>query len=83
MVSLSPRIWLDIRLDTYDHTYVKTTLNIKDDLMRQAMAASKAKTKTEAVELGLRELIRKHQLEQLAKLGGSLKNIKAPRRRRA
>ena len=61
---------------------MKTTLNIDDALMQEAMSVSGHKTKTDTVESGLRELIRRHKLEQLANLGASLKNLKAPRRRR-
>jgi Arc/MetJ family transcription regulator len=37
---------------------MKTTLNIPDELIEEAMVVSKSKTKTEAVISGLRELIR-------------------------
>lgn len=63
---------------------MKTTLNIDEKLLREAMAVSRVKTKTDAVELGLRELIRRHKFEQLASLGGTLKGrLRAPRRRRS
>ncbi len=61
---------------------MKTTLEIDDALLREAMSASGNKTKTDTVAAGLRELIRRHQLEQLANLGGRVRQIKAPRRRR-
>lgn len=43
----------------------RTTLDIDETLLRQAMEASGAKTKTEAVELALRELVRQRQLKLL------------------
>ena len=44
---------------------MKTTVVIDDDLMSEAMKASKARTKREAIELGLRELVRKRNIEAL------------------
>ncbi|MGI5837729.1 MAG: type II toxin-antitoxin system VapB family antitoxin [Chloroflexota bacterium] len=43
----------------------RTTLDIDEALLEKAMESSGAKTKTEAVELALRELIRKRQRELL------------------
>jgi Arc/MetJ family transcription regulator len=37
---------------------MRTTVVIDDELMRQALRATGAKTKREAVELGLRTLVR-------------------------
>jgi len=61
---------------------MKTTLNIDEDLLREAMEVTKAKSKTAAIEEGLKELIRQNKVLQLAKLGGSLKGLKTPPRRR-
>ena len=43
----------------------RTTLDIDGELLAKAMEASGAKTKTEAVELALRELVRHQQLKLL------------------
>ena len=43
----------------------RTTLDIDGELLAKAMEASGAKTKTEAVELALRELVRQRQLKLL------------------
>ena len=43
----------------------RTTLDIDAELLAKAMEASGAKTKTEAVELALRELVRQRQLKLL------------------
>lgn len=61
---------------------MKTTMNIDDELIREAMKASGSRTKTQAVEAGLRELIAAKKRRELAGLFGSLKNISAPPRRR-
>lgn len=45
----------------------KTTLVIDDKLMREALKATKLKTKRAAVETGLRELIRKKNIESFVK----------------
>lgn len=43
---------------------MKTTLNIPDELLKEAMTASKSRTKTEAVITGLMELIRQRKIEK-------------------
>jgi Arc/MetJ family transcription regulator len=42
----------------------KTTVVIDDELMEKALKATGAKTKKQAIEEGLRELIRKRQMEE-------------------
>ena len=49
---------------------MRTTLDIPQDLLKQALQVSQAKTKTMVVVLGLQELIHRHQLEQLRALRG-------------
>ena len=44
---------------------MKTTVVINDELLKEAMKASRAKTKKEAIEFGLRELVRRKNLEAL------------------
>ena len=44
---------------------MKTTIVIDDELLQEAMKASNTKTKREAVEAGLRELVRRKNLEAL------------------
>ncbi len=46
---------------------MKTTLVIDDELLREAMEALGAKTKKETIEAGLRELVRKKNLEALSR----------------
>jgi Arc/MetJ family transcription regulator len=61
---------------------MKTTIILKDDLMREAMSITGLKEKTAVIHLGLEELINKASRQRLIKLGGSMKNATAPRRRR-
>ena len=61
---------------------MRTTLNLDQDLVARAMIATRAPTKTAAVEMGLRELLAKAAREQLAALYGSDPVAKAPGRRR-
>lgn len=61
---------------------MKTTVNIDDDLMKEAMKAAGVATKTEVIELGLREIIAARKRKDLANLFGKEKNISAPGRRR-
>jgi Arc/MetJ family transcription regulator len=51
---------------------MKTTLDIPDDLIKEAMTVSKSKTETEAVIAGLRELIRQRKIEGVLLSAGKL-----------
>jgi Arc/MetJ family transcription regulator len=61
---------------------MRTTLNLDDRLLADAMAAAHAPTKTATIEMGLRELLAKAARERLAGLFGSDSRAKAPPRRR-
>ncbi|MGH9159117.1 MAG: type II toxin-antitoxin system VapB family antitoxin [Vicinamibacteraceae bacterium] len=61
---------------------MKKTLHIDDRLLRDAKAASGAKTDTDAVRLGLEALVRRAAYERLRALRGSEPNApEIPRRR--
>lgn len=51
---------------------MKTTLDIPDELIKEAMTVSKSRTKTEAVITGLRELIRQKKIERVLSSAGKL-----------
>ena len=51
---------------------MRTTINIKDDLMEALLARTKAKTKTKAVELSIREYIEKRCIEDIISLSGKI-----------
>ena len=61
---------------------MKTTIILKDDLVREAMAVTGIKEKTAVIHRGLEELVNKAARERLIKLGGLMKTARAPRRRR-
>jgi Arc/MetJ family transcription regulator len=46
---------------------MKTTVEIDDDLIREAMKTLKVRTKREAIEAGLREVVRRKNLSALRK----------------
>ena len=50
---------------------MKTTVVIDEELLREAMEATGAKTKREAIEAGLRELVRRKNLKALREELGS------------
>ena len=52
---------------------MRTTIVIDDDLLEGAMRATGAKTKREAVELGLAALIRLKEQEEIRGLRGKLR----------
>ncbi len=49
---------------------MRTTLDLPKELLQKAQKASRARTKTETIILGLRELLRKEKLGQLQLLRG-------------
>jgi len=61
---------------------MKTTINLDDNLLREAARITGEKEKTALVHLGLRELIHAAARKRLALLGGSKKNARAPRRKK-
>jgi len=61
---------------------MRTTLNLDESLMRQALRETGAKTKTEVLEMGLRELLEKQARLRLRDLEGRLPNLKKTPRRR-
>jgi Arc/MetJ family transcription regulator len=75
-----------MHINTYNNAYVKeekmrTTLNIKDELVKKASSLTGVKEKTSLVNLGLEALIALESSKRLAKLGGTEKKLKAiPRR---
>ncbi|MCC6394678.1 MAG: type II toxin-antitoxin system VapB family antitoxin [Bryobacterales bacterium] len=51
---------------------MRTNIVIDDDLMREALRATGLKTKREAVELGLRTLVRLKEQARIRRLRGKL-----------
>jgi hypothetical protein len=60
----------------------RTTVNIREDLLRRARAATGIKRKTDLIHAGLEALIVRQALHDLAAMGGSIPDAKAPPRRR-
>jgi Arc/MetJ family transcription regulator len=61
---------------------MRTTLNIDDDLIKKASGLTGVKEKTSLVRLGLEALIARESARRLARLGGTEKKLREPRRRR-
>ena len=51
---------------------MRTTINIQDDLMEALLAQTKAKTKTKAIELSIKEYIEKKSIENIVALSGKI-----------
>ena len=62
--------------------HMRTTLNIDDSLLEEAMHLTGVREKTSLVRLGLEALIATESARRLADLGGSEKKLRPPRRRR-
>ena len=52
---------------------MRTTIDIPEELIEEALRVSQARTKTMVIVLGLKELISRHKLEQLRALRGRVK----------
>ena len=62
--------------------FMRTTLNIDDELFRQARELSGLQEKTALIREGLKALIERESARRLAKLGGSEPQLEPiPRRR--
>ena len=51
---------------------MRTTIIIRDDLMETLLAGTKAKTKTKAVEIAIKDYIEKKSIEDLLALSGKI-----------
>ena len=63
--------------------FMRTTLNIEDNLLSIAAKMSGIKEKTSLVKRGLEALIMIESGKRLAQLGGTEKQLNVPRRRRS
>ena len=62
--------------------HMRTTLNIDDSLLNNAVKLTGVKEKTSLVRLGLEALIARESARHLADLGGTEKRLRTIRRRR-
>lgn len=51
---------------------MRSTLDLPDDLLKEAMRLSGARTKSMTVVMGLQELIHRRRMEELRALGGKI-----------
>jgi Arc/MetJ family transcription regulator len=66
----------------HTYTYMRTTLNIDDKMLKKAAELTGVEEKTSLVRLGLQALIANESSRRLARLGGSQKGLRPiPRRR--
>ncbi|MDP2625356.1 MAG: type II toxin-antitoxin system VapB family antitoxin [Candidatus Rokubacteria bacterium] len=61
---------------------MRTTLNLKDDLLAEAQRLTGVREKTALLHAGLEALIARESARRLAALGGTARRLKVPRRRR-
>jgi Arc/MetJ family transcription regulator len=62
---------------------MRTTLNLDDDLVRQAQDYTGIREKTALIHDALRHVIAREAGKRLAALGGTMPDFKLPRRRRS
>ena len=63
--------------------HMRTTLNIDDSILREASKLTGVKGKTSLVRMGLEALIARESAHRLAELGGTERQLRPIRRRRA
>ena len=61
---------------------MRTTINIDDDLLEEAARLTGIEQKTALVRAGLEALVARASSRRLAELGGTERELQAPRRRR-
>lgn len=61
---------------------MRTTLALDDELLAKAQAFTGLKEKSALVREGLKALVEREAARRLARLGGSERKLKTPRRRR-
>lgn len=61
---------------------MRTTINIDDDLLAKAAKLTGSLDRSAMVREGLKALIERESARRLARLGGTQRELKAPRRRR-
>ena len=62
---------------------MRTTINLDDELIREAQELTGVKERTALIREALRALIERESARRLARLGGSEPEVEAPPRRRA
>jgi Arc/MetJ family transcription regulator len=62
---------------------MRTTMNVDDELVAKASELTGVQERTALVRMGLEALIAQKSAQRLARLGGTEKRLRAPRRRRA
>lgn len=63
--------------------HMRTTLNLDDDLVREARKYTGIEEKTALIHEALRHLIAREAGKRLAALGGTMPDFELPRRRRS
>lgn len=76
----SDPLWSVLKM--HINMYMRTTLNLDDELIAEAQRLSGLDEKTAVVHEGLRALIAREKARRLARLGGSEPQLKAVSRRR-
>jgi Arc/MetJ family transcription regulator len=61
--------------------HMRITLNLNDDLLREAREVTGIQEKTALIHLALRELVAREAARRLAALGGAMPDFEAGRRR--
>lgn len=63
--------------------HMRTTLNLRSDVVARAKQLTGIARKTDLVHAGLEALIAREAARRLAAMGGTLPKFRAPRRRRS
>ena len=73
---------VDVR-SILQHAAMRTTINLDDKLLEEARRMTGVEERTALIHEGLRALIARESARRLARLGGTQRTARAPRRRRS
>ena len=73
---------VDVR-SIQQHAAMRTTINLDDKLLEEARRMTGMEERTALIHEGLRALIARESARRLARLGGTQRRARAPRRRRS
>ena len=71
-----------ILMHPMEATEVRTTVNVKDELIEEARKSTGIEGISALVTAGLTALVQREAARRLAKLGGTMPDLKVPPRRR-
>ncbi|MGH6610418.1 MAG: type II toxin-antitoxin system VapB family antitoxin [Burkholderiaceae bacterium] len=73
---------IDVRFRAYIEVHMRTTINLDDQLLNEALQATGLTERTAVIHEGLKALIARDSAQRLARLAGSERRLRSVPRRR-